>query len=68
MAHPDITDAAVLGVEDPTWGQKVARPVQKKRPQLSKQKCNGFDAGGCCVGAEIWQSQDGGGGGEKVGQ
>ena len=28
----------------------------------------GFDAGGCCVGAETWQPQDGGGGGEKVGQ
>ena len=38
LAHLDITDAAVLGVEDPTWGQKVAGPVQRKCPQLSNQK------------------------------
>ena len=68
LAHPDITDAAVLGVEDPTWGQKVAGPVQRKCPQLSNQKCNVFDAGGCCFGVEIRQPQDGVGGGEKVGQ
>ncbi|XP_041728626.2 malonate--CoA ligase ACSF3, mitochondrial isoform X1 [Coregonus clupeaformis] len=31
LAHPDITDVAVIGVRDATWGQKVTAVVQLKR-------------------------------------
>lgn len=27
LSHPDISDCAVVGLEDPTWGQKVAAVV-----------------------------------------
>ncbi|KAK6294661.1 hypothetical protein J4Q44_G00354910 [Coregonus suidteri] len=30
LAHPDITDVAVIGVRDATWGQKVTAVVQLK--------------------------------------
>lgn len=33
LAHPDIQDVAVIGVRDPTWGQKVTAVVQLKRGQ-----------------------------------
>lgn len=31
LAHPDITDVAVIGAPDATWGQKVTAVVQLKR-------------------------------------
>ncbi|XP_064779277.1 malonate--CoA ligase ACSF3, mitochondrial isoform X2 [Oncorhynchus masou masou] len=31
LAHPDITDVAVIGARDATWGQKVTAVVQLKR-------------------------------------
>uniref|UniRef100_A0A8C1KVE0 Malonate--CoA ligase ACSF3, mitochondrial n=1 Tax=Cyprinus carpio TaxID=7962 RepID=A0A8C1KVE0_CYPCA len=31
LAHPDITDVAVIGAPDPTWGQKVTAVVQLKK-------------------------------------
>ncbi|XP_062405784.1 malonate--CoA ligase ACSF3, mitochondrial [Sardina pilchardus] len=31
LAHPHITDVAVIGVRDATWGQKVTAVVQLKR-------------------------------------
>ena len=31
LTHPDITDVAVVGVEDQTWGQKVAAVVVIKQ-------------------------------------
>ncbi|XP_030649763.1 malonate--CoA ligase ACSF3, mitochondrial [Chanos chanos] len=31
LAHPDITDVAVIGARDATWGQKVTAVVQLKK-------------------------------------
>ncbi|KAL4613570.1 acyl-CoA synthetase family member 3, mitochondrial [Arapaima gigas] len=31
LAHPDITDVAVIGTRDATWGQRVTAVVQLKR-------------------------------------
>ncbi|KAI1904169.1 hypothetical protein AGOR_G00002920 [Albula goreensis] len=31
LAHPDITDVAVIGVRDATWGQRVTAVVQLKK-------------------------------------
>ncbi|KAG7315269.1 hypothetical protein KOW79_021357 [Hemibagrus wyckioides] len=31
LAHPDITDVAVIGARDSTWGQKVVAVVQMKK-------------------------------------
>ncbi|XP_048886709.1 malonate--CoA ligase ACSF3, mitochondrial isoform X1 [Brienomyrus brachyistius] len=31
LAHPDITDVAVIGVRDATWGQRVTAVVQLKQ-------------------------------------
>nr|XP_057944749.1 malonate--CoA ligase ACSF3, mitochondrial isoform X3 [Doryrhamphus excisus] len=33
LAHPDITDVAVIGAPDATWGQKVTAVVQLKEGQ-----------------------------------
>ncbi|KAL1007152.1 hypothetical protein UPYG_G00082730 [Umbra pygmaea] len=33
LGHPDITDVAVIGAPDATWGQKVTAVVQLKRGQ-----------------------------------
>ncbi|XP_053173458.1 malonate--CoA ligase ACSF3, mitochondrial isoform X2 [Scomber japonicus] len=33
LSHPDITDVAVIGAPDATWGQKVTAVVQLKRGQ-----------------------------------
>lgn len=33
LAHPDITDVAVIGAPDATWGQKVTAVVQLKKDQ-----------------------------------
>ena len=33
LSHPDISDLAVLGLEDPVWGQKVAAVIVPTSPE-----------------------------------
>uniref|UniRef100_A0A9J8BIS3 Acyl-CoA synthetase family member 3 n=1 Tax=Cyprinus carpio carpio TaxID=630221 RepID=A0A9J8BIS3_CYPCA len=37
LAHPDITDVAVISAPDPTWGQKVTAVVQLKKGKTMSQ-------------------------------
>ena len=34
LSHPDISDLAVLGLEDPVWGQKVAAVIVPTSPEV----------------------------------
>ena len=36
-SHPQILEAAVIGVEDPVWGERVAAVVVKKDESLAKE-------------------------------
>ena len=40
LSHPDISDLAVVGLEDPVWGQKVAAVIVPTSPEteISVQK------------------------------
>ena len=42
LSHPDISDLAVLGLEDPVWGQKVAAVIVPTSPEveITVQKVN----------------------------
>jgi len=33
LSHPDISDLAVVGLEDPVWGQKVAAVIVPTSPE-----------------------------------
>ena len=32
LSHPEIADVAVVGIEDPVWGQKVAAVIVPSSP------------------------------------
>ena len=32
LSHPEISDVAVVGIEDPVWGQKVAAVIVPSSP------------------------------------
>ena len=34
LSHPDISDLAVVGLEDPVWGQKVAAVIVPTSPEV----------------------------------
>ena len=40
LSHPDISDLAVVGLDDPVWGQKVAAVIVPTSPEaeISVQK------------------------------
>ena len=33
LSHPNISDLAVVGLEDPVWGQKVAAVIVPTSPE-----------------------------------
>ena len=34
LSYPDISDLAVVGLEDPVWGQKVAAVIVPTSPEV----------------------------------
>jgi len=42
LAHPGVTEVAVVGVPDAEWGQRVKAFVVSKEPDLSNQELDRF--------------------------
>lgn len=44
FAHPDIVEAAVVGIPDPNFGEEVLAFVVKKDPTLTEQQLHDYCA------------------------